>query len=161
MSVKWSYFDKFNNILDKYMLIGGEGETKASQTVTAVSKLIYKWYNDGDVFDNTHYLDGWANDLSSYANWLYEYTDADNILNKIADCVTESDYEDLLKELADKLLDEKYLAEQNKDKKIDSIYSCEGKFRFVDDYYNDDEDHYDYDEYDDDEEDDEEEDDEE
>lgn len=153
MSVKWSYFDKFNNILDKYMLISGEGETKASQTVTAVSKLIYKWYNDGDVFDNTHYLDGWANDLSSYANWLYEYADADNILNKIADCVTESDYEDLLKELADKLLDEKYLAEQNKDKKIDSIYSCEGKFRFVDDYYNDDEDHYDYDEYDDDEED--------
>ena len=152
MSVQGDYYDKFESVMEKYLLEQGEGITKATQIVTAVNKLVYKWYNDGDVFDNTHYLDGWANDLSSYANWLYEYTDADNILNKIADCVTESDYEDLLKELADKLLDEKYLAEQNKDKKIDSIYSCEGKFRFVDDYYNDDEDHYDYDEYDDDEE---------
>ena len=70
--VEWDYFDKFQKIIDKYMSSNGEGETKASQVVTAINKLIYKWYNDGDVFDNTHHLKGWWNDLSSYANWLYK-----------------------------------------------------------------------------------------
>ena len=74
MSVDWSYFDKFDGIIDKYLPTKGEGETKATQIVTAINKLIYKWYNDGDVFDNTYHLEGWANDLSDYANWLYENT---------------------------------------------------------------------------------------
>ena len=51
-------------------------------------------------------MEGWANDLSSYANWLYENTkDAWKILNKITDCYNGSEYEDLLRELADKLND--------------------------------------------------------
>ena len=113
MAIDWGYYDKFEKLIDKYMPMSGEGETKASQIVTAVNKLIYKYYNDGDVFDNTHYLEGWANDLSSYANWLYENTkNAWKILNKIYDCSTNEDYEDLLKELADELLNEEYLAEQ-------------------------------------------------
>lgn len=131
MVTDWGYFDKFETLVDKYMPMRGEGETVASQIVTAVNKLIYKWYNDGDVFDNTHHLEGWANDLSSYANWLYENTkDAWKILNKIADCVTEGEYEDLLQELADKLLNEEYLAEQNKVAKVGTIYDCDGKFKY-------------------------------
>ena len=66
--VDWNYYDKIEALIDKYMSDRGEGENKASQTVTAINKLVYKWYNDGDVYDNTHYLDGWANDISSYAN---------------------------------------------------------------------------------------------
>lgn len=152
MAVNWSYYDKFNGIIDQYMPFTGEGETKASQIVTAVNKLIYKWYNDGDVFDNSYTLEGWANDLSSYANWLYEYTDADGVLNNIKFCYSESDYEDLLKALADKLLNEKYLAVQDKEKKTGSIYECDGKFKWVDihddDYdYDEDEDYEDDDEY--------------
>lgn len=141
MAVDWGYYDKYETLIDKYMPERGEGETVASQIVTAVNKLIYKWYNDGDVFDNTHSLEGWANDLSSYANWLYENTkDSWKILNKIADCLTGSDYEDLLKELADKLLDEGYLAEQNKVAKTGTIYDCDGKFKYgeqedEEDYY--------------------------
>lgn len=141
MAVDWGYYDKYETLIDKYMPERGEGETVASQIVTAVNKLVYKWYNDGDVFDNTHYLEGWANDLSSYANWLYENTkDSWKILNKIADCLTGSDYEDLLKELADKLLDEGYLAEQNKVAKTGTIYNCDGKFEYgeqedEEDYY--------------------------
>ena len=65
MAVDWSYFDKFDPLQDKYLPNRGEGDTIATQIVTAVAKLIYKWYNDGDVFDNTWYLDGWLNDLSS------------------------------------------------------------------------------------------------
>ena len=72
-SVDWDYFDKFEPIINKYMPDRGEGETMASQIVTAVNKLVYKWYNDGDVYDNTYILEGWANDLSDYANWLYKY----------------------------------------------------------------------------------------
>ena len=140
MAVSWDYYDKFLGLEDKYLPEKGEGETKATQIVTALTKLIYKWYNDGDVFDNTHHLEGWANDLSSYANWLYEYTDAHNILDKIVICYTESDYENLLKELADKLYDEAFLAKMNAKEKIGTIYQCDGKFKYVDSYEEDDDD---------------------
>ena len=130
MAVDWDYYDKFEDINDKYLPYKGEGFTKAMQIVVAVNKLVYKYYNDGDVFDNTHYLKGWANDLSSYANWLYHHTDTQNILDKIAHCLNDEAYEDLLKELADKLLDEEYLAELNKVEKVETIYDCIGKFKF-------------------------------
>ena len=110
-SVNWSYYDKFEDINNKYLPDKGEGETLASQIVTAVNKLIYKWYNDGDVFDNVNSnLEGWANDLSSYANWLYKYCEeAKPILYDIYGMGEESDYETLLKELADYCLDENLL----------------------------------------------------
>ena len=142
MAVSWNYYDKFEALTDKYMPVRGEGETKASQIVTAVNKLIYKWYNDGDVYDNSYVLEGWVNDLSDYANWLWEHTEAHEILDKIFQCYNNSMYEDLLKELADKLLDEKYLEEENKVEKVGTIYKCDGKFKFVeedeeDDYWED------------------------
>lgn len=140
MAVDWGYYDKFEGINDKYLPYKGEGATKAMQIVVAVNKLIYKYYNDGDVFDNTYHLEGWANDLSSYANWIYDNTkDGWKILNKIKDCYNDSDYEDLLKELADTLLVEDYLAEENKEEKIDTIYEYDGKFKYEEeeeeDYY--------------------------
>ena len=36
-----------------------------------------------------------------------------------------------MKELADKLLDEEYLAEQSKLEKVGTIYECDGKFEYV------------------------------
>lgn len=146
MAVNWDYFDKFDAVSDKYLPVRGEGETKATQIVTAVNKLIYKWYNDGDVFDNTYYLEGWANDLSSYANWLHYYTEnAWKILERIEACYTESDYENLLKDLADMLLNEEYLAEQDKIAKEGSVYKCAGKFEYkeYEEEYEEDEDEYD------------------
>ena len=153
MSVEWGYFDKFEELTDKYLPVRGEGETKATQIVTAVCKLVYKYYNDGDVFDNTHYLEGWANDLSDYANWLYYHTDTKMILDKIVHCITNEDYEDLLKELADKLMNEEYLEEQNKIEKIETIYKCIGKFEFKESYDEDEDDYYDDEEDEEDEED--------
>ena len=134
MSVDWSYFDKFKEINEKYLPDRGEGESYATQVVTAVNKLIYKWYNDGDVYDNTHSMDGWCNDLSSYANWLYAYSDClvQNILLQIFDISTEGEYEDLLKELADMLLDSKNLEVASKADAMGSIYKCDGPFRFED-----------------------------
>lgn len=140
MAVEWDYYDKFEKLTDKYLPVRGEGETMATQIVTAVNKLVYKWYNDGDVFDNTYHLSGWANDLSSYANWLYEHTDTDTILASIINCFNESDYEDLLKRLTDELFNEDYLEEQNKKKSVGTIYKCDGMFKYEEYEDEDDED---------------------
>ena len=83
--VDWDYYDRFNELNDKYLPSQGEGETEATQAITAINKLVYKWYNDGDVYDNVNSgLSGWANDLSSYANWLHKNIDgASEILERI------------------------------------------------------------------------------
>ena len=89
----WDYFDRYEALISRYMPESDEGDTMASQVVTAVNKLVYKWYNDGDVFDNAHYIEGWANDLSSYANWLVKWSRATaHCLYGIKYCKTESDY---------------------------------------------------------------------
>lgn len=147
MAVNWNYYDKFEILIDKYLPVRGEGETKAAQIVTAVNKLVYKYYNDGDVFDNTYFLSGQANDLSDYANWLYENTEVENILDKISSCMNDKEYEDLLKELADELLDEEYLYTQNKFYKENTIYDCKGKFKF-EEVYDDEEDYFEWDDED-------------
>ena len=128
---KWEEFDKYNEIIDKYMPHSGEGETMASQAVTAVNKLIYKWYNDGDVYDNTNYLDGWCNDLSSYANWLYNYLGA-YFLDMVWMAENGDDYEEILYHLAEFVLDEDYLEGLSRKEKRGSIYESEGLFKFID-----------------------------
>jgi len=131
--VKWDYFKKFTKINDKYLPDVGEGDTQANQIVTAINKLVYKWYNDGDVYDNTHFLPGWANDLSSYANWLYNNVfETKFILPRIEEAMTDGQYELILKELADKCLNEKFLKPYSKKENAGSIYECEGKFKFED-----------------------------
>ena len=147
-SVDWDYYNKFEEITDKYMSNQGEGDTLASQIVTAINKLVYKWYNDGDVYDNVHSgLSGWANDLSSYANWLYKYCEeAKPILYDIYGMGDESDYETLLQELADACLNEEFLKEFEKPKQ-GSIYNCDGPFEFSEYSEDEEEDYYDDDEY--------------
>lgn len=143
-SVSWDYFDKFEPILDKYLPDRDEGDTRATQAVTAVNKLIYKWYNDGDIYDNTYFLEGWGNDLSSYANWLYEWApNAASILKEIEYAGNDNEYENILKRLADLILNEDYLTKLS-DNKISSIYEEDGPFKFSlytedDDYGYDDE----------------------
>lgn len=147
MAVAWEYYnnEKFDRIDEKYLPERGEGETKANQIVTAVNKLVYKYYNDGDVFDNTKYLNGWGNDLSSYANWLDAHVPkVSRILHGVFACHNDSEYEDLLKDLADNLLDEEFLEEQNKLEKVDSIYEHKGAFEFreYEEEYDEDDDWY-------------------
>ncbi len=129
--MSWEYFDKFEAINDKYLPSWGEGETLATQICTAVNKLVYKWFNDGDVFDNVHCpLDGWANDLTDYANWLYKNTDADAILDSICDCECGDDYETLLMDLADLLLTDEVMEAASKKPAVGTIYDCDGPFEF-------------------------------
>ncbi|MCQ2113306.1 MAG: hypothetical protein MJY95_08215 [Bacteroidaceae bacterium] len=129
--VGWNYFNKFDKVNEKYLPAYGEGETLAEQIVTAVNKLIYKWFNDGDVYDNVNScMDGWCNDLSSYANWLHEYADGcDEILDEIFEIYTDRDYEFILAELADLTLNENYLSSYIEEK-IGTIYECYGPYEF-------------------------------
>ena len=132
MAKDWSYFDKFTDD-EAYLPEIGEGETQATQMVTALTKLIYKWYNDGDVFDNHYGLSGWANDLSSYANWLHKYcvdVFADEMLERIFHISTEGEYEDMLADLAEAIFDKDYLEMKDKLQKRGSIYEQEGPFSF-------------------------------
>ena len=132
MSVNWNYFDRYNVLTDKYLPACGEGDTLATQFVTAVCKLVYKWYNDGDVYDNSFRMRGWENDLSSYANWLAAHDmGAEEILAGIEDCRTDEDYEEILKELADVTMNEEWLEKMNRCPKEGSIYECDGPFHFT------------------------------
>lgn len=146
MSTPWNYFKKFDAVSDEYLPATGEGDSMATQIVTAVTKLIYKWFNDGDVYDNTYQLDGWCNDLSPFANWLYTYCEQDvrDILDRISDC-DEDSYSDLLADLADTLFDEMLLDEYAATPKQGTIYDCNGPFICSEDTDYDDE----YDDYDD------------
>lgn len=147
--VDWSYFNKFDKYTDKYLPPRGDGDNQATQMVTALCKLVYKWYNDGDVYDNTYMLDGWANDISGSANWLYKYVPGtDEILNKIKDAQDDSDYENILKELCDFCYKDSLLEELEEKDKVGNAYSEDGPFEFddtpeeEDDWYDEDEDEW-------------------
>lgn len=136
-SVNWNYFNKFDTISEQYLPDTGEGDTMASQIVTAVSKLVYKYYNDGDVYDNSCSQEFYPNDLSSYANWLYKYVpDTRTILNQALDCYSKKDYENILKQLADVCMDFEFLSKFETPAQ-GSIYHCQGPFAIVD--YNEEE----------------------
>lgn len=129
--VSWEYYDRFEELNNRYLPPFGEGETKATQIVAAVNKLVYEYYNDGDVYDNTCWLTGWANDISSFANWLHQNTDATFVMSDVWNCHTDEEYEDLLKTVADMLLDAEYLERMDQEPKIGSIYSADGPFKFI------------------------------
>lgn len=140
-NVDWNYYNRFDEICGKYLPPMGEGPTMATQTVTAICKLVYGWYNDGDVYDNRHFLTGWANDLSSYANWLFKYGKAYK-LQAIKTAKDNGDYEQILKAVADWFLDEDVLAEMDEMQAVGSVRDCDGPFRF--DYPEGDEDDDDF-----------------
>lgn len=139
-----SWVNKYSDVVHKYMPPYGQGETLASQAATCVNKIVYKWYNDGDVYDNNWYgglYDEGANDLSSYANWLYKYMSARvaNILSDVYMCQTSEDYDNLLRVLAYYVLDDEYLESLEKKPAKGDIYNCDGPFEFDDSYWDDEE----------------------
>lgn len=142
LGVDWDYYDapRFDKINEKYLAAMGEGDNMASQIVAAVNKLVYKWYNDGDVYDNQHGMEGWANDLSSYANWLAKNAaGAKVVLDQIFDCYHKHVYEHILKELADLTMRMSYLKNYEKLPKTGSIYDCDGDYEFSEESGYDDE----------------------
>ncbi len=140
-SHEWSDFDKFKNT-DEYLPAMGDGDNKGTQAATALSKLIYKWFNDGDVFDNTYGLTGWANDISGSANWLYYYVpETQPILNRIKEIGSDEDaYTDLLYDLI--ALVDPQIPALSKFPKEGDAYGESGPFEFQE-YQEEEEDDYD------------------
>ena len=133
----WSSFDEFESIIKSYTPSYGEGNIMSEQIVTAINKLIYKWFNDGDVYDNRYFMQGWCNDLSSYANWLYEYVNLTE-LDEIETVKGDEEYSNLLFKVARKCLNEDYLKQYKKEPRKGSIYEATGPFEFSE--YEEDED---------------------
>lgn len=133
-TIGWDDFSspETDKIEKQYLPTSGEGDIMMSQAVTAGSKLIYKWFNDGDIFDTNCALDmGW-NDLSSYANWLYKYIpETKSILDKVYKVHNEKDYTNMLYELFNKLYTNEMVDKYSKKPKIGSIYECDGQFECV------------------------------
>ena len=104
----------------------------ANQIVTAISKLVYRYYNDGDVIDNSWTMEDacYYEDFTSFANWLYENVPTakevfDKYIGKIS---TEEDYENMLKDLSDKCFNMEFLKSYEDKEKIGTIYECDGVF---------------------------------
>lgn len=134
---------KQQELIEKYLPSRGDGDNQATQAVTALCKLTYKWFNDGDVYDNHYYLQGWANDISGSANWLYNNIPiTQSLLMEIKYIHSEKEYEELLDELENVVLKEELLAELEKKSKVGSAYSEHGPFSFDDSIDEDDEDEY-------------------
>jgi len=127
--VKWEDFDKISDVISKWLPIEGEGDNMATQASTAISKIVYRWYNDGDVYDNNYYLEGWWNDLSCYANWLYNYLNITE-LKEIENIKSNEEYEELLFRVASKFT-ERYMEKLAMMEKTGSVYTEEGLFSFT------------------------------
>ena len=140
MTKEWKDFDKFGEVLDKYLPRKGEGATMASQLSAALSKIVYRWFNDGDVYDDTT-MTGWGEDLSSYANWIYRYIpEVGPVLRKVHACFTDEDYTNLLYNVStriSKIIDFELLDTMEA---RGSIYDCDGPFSVTNDKDDDDED---------------------
>lgn len=132
--ITWSSFDtpESNALEEKYLPDHGDGDNMASQAVTAATKLIYKWFNDGDVYDNSYGLSGWANDISGSANWLAKHVPgARDILWRIQKTHSEEEYvSNILWPLFNLVYDAKLLSSLEKKPKVDDAYSCKGPFEF-------------------------------
>lgn len=127
------FINTYSDVIDYYMPNNGEGDTMASQIATAVNKLIYGWYYDDSVFETDLNFDiAWpdeVDDLSDRANWLYSYVpESRRILMRVFACSSVDDYEELLMNLADTLLDEDLLEKYDAIPKQATIYTCKGKF---------------------------------
>ena len=129
-------------VINKWLPASGEGDNMATQAATAVAKIIYRWYNDGDVYDNTTGLGEGFNDLSSYANWIYAYVpELRNILKRVFSIYRDSEYEKILYKIAE-YFDGEVLEELSKSEKVGSIYTEDGPFK-VEEYPEDEDDYYD------------------
>ena len=130
-NVDLSYFSKYSDIENEYMQPDGEGDTMASQLVTAINTIIYRYYNDGDIFTNEYELPSYA-DLTDFANWLYKYVpETRKILEKVVYIRDENEYEEILKALADTFFNKDILKTYEKPKQ-GSIYNCDGRFGYID-----------------------------
>lgn len=136
--VDYSYYRRFNKLNSIYFQDEGEGTTMATQLITAINKLVYEYYNNGLVYDNTSKdwkdCDCREDDLCSFANWIHKYYPGLRpILDKVKTITKNSEYEKILKELVSSVMNETFLRnENNKPKTSASVYDIDEPFKVKD-----------------------------
>ena len=120
--IRWSEYDQFEDILNRYLPEEGQGDTRAAQAVTAINNLVYAFYNDGTVVAEN--LPEYDPDLNCYAKWLRKHMSSRAVLLviKLEDAETLDEYSQILFELTDYLLDEPRLRTLAKYKTVGDIY---------------------------------------
>lgn len=120
--VRWSDYDQFEDILNRYLPEDGQGDTRAEQAVTAINKLVYAFYNNGAVIADA--LPEYDPNLESYATWLRKHTSSRAVLLlvKLEDAEDTDSYANYLYELTDYLLDEPKLRTLSKYNTVGDIY---------------------------------------
>lgn len=120
--VRWSDYDQFEDILNRYLPEDGQGDTRAEQAVTAINKLVYAFYNNGAVIADA--LSEYDPNLRSYAAWLRKHTSSRAVLLlvKLEDAEDTDSYAKYLYELTDYLLDEPKLRTLSKYDTVGDIY---------------------------------------
>lgn len=127
-------------LVTKYLPSKGDGNTKATQAITALWKLIHRWDNDGDIYDNHYSLRAGLNDVSGSANWLYNHIQETRpILDNIKYISSDTQYSMLLGMLANCVLNEDLLTRLDKLPKSRNAYNESGPYSIEEE----DEDHYD------------------
>lgn len=113
--VLWSEYNQFEDILNRYLPDVGQGDTKASQAVTCINKLILAFYKDSDISSKV---------VQDCTNWLYTYLPATRrYLTPLESAESMNDYSDALYALADKILDERSLQTLAKQSTCGQVYS--------------------------------------
>lgn len=131
MSLSSDFIDKYAKILHPYLPPIGQGDTMATQLSTAINRIIYRWFNDGDTI--------WTDECQSCADWLYQNIDgADAIIDSlneydfagsphIKDRDIKALYEDGLESLLKySVPDEEGMKELDEEPLAGSIFDCEG-----------------------------------
>lgn len=67
MALNSNDIDKYYEVLTQYLPDTGEGDTMATQLATAVDRIVYRWFNDGDTI--------WTDECQPFADWLWENID--------------------------------------------------------------------------------------
>ena len=139
---------KYYDVLSQYLPDTGEGDTMVTQLSTAVNRIVYRWFNDGDTI--------WTEECQSFADWLWQnIARIDAVIDDmnqymfagspyIEDRTLSGIYEDCLKEILDIAADRDLLNDLDSRPANGSVYDCEGAVLEVmeryseDDYYDDD-----------------------
>lgn len=97
--------------IESYVPDEWEWNTKAEQLATAVNKLVYRYYNDWDRYDEDY-----ANEVANYANWIER-----NAFELPEAVLTRWEYEDNLQTIVDRA--NELIEEWKEMPKVWSIYS--------------------------------------
>ena len=114
-NIYWTCNGKYQKEYDELWarLVPPEGKavTKAGEVLRAVSRIYYRWYNDGDRIQPS--LDEWVAKSSTAKgfNYLYQFRDAvsgfstKELMENIVFAATEEDYETALERAVDAIIE--------------------------------------------------------